>query len=621
MNWIAALYLVVGSACATLAAVQGPAWWSQRASGFNLTAAFAMLAAGLAMLALVELAMLSAVSVEAWSRAVWWMHYPVLVGMVAMVLFVHNDRRGPWMALGWSAVGLRALVALVNLFSEKNIAFRDITGIETVILFGQPVTVGIGEPSLWMPVAQLSLVMLLVFVMRSVWAGRHDEKRQWVVPIGIAVLTLIMGGLISSIVSFWGLIQVPTFGALLFLPLLVMAGYRLSLDRIRTQRLANELVLKDFALQDSQQQLVLATEVTKAGVFGIDLAAGKMWATPQVFVMFGLDLAESSDLNRLEDSPRVLLDRIHPEDRPRFNALMQAEHASDQMQRLEYRVRLSSGELRWHLLQASVCMSADGRRQLMGALMDITESKHIEAEVAQQRLEFERLASVVSLGELSTSLAHELNQPLTIIMSNAEVAQQLLSQDSPDFHQAREAIDDVIVANEHAASLIRRLRRMLGRGEAAQSEVAVKELIESVLQLMRVELTHRQVSVVLPQVDCGAVVMADRVALEQVMVNLISNACDAMSDLPPPERKLTISAVQEEGSVVIDVSDMGVGLPADPDVLFSPFHSSKPSGLGLGLAIAKSIVTSYDGELHATTNQAGGAVFSVRLPVMTAVAP
>lgn len=607
MNWIWGAYLMVGSACATLAIVQAYVWLLQRRTGFNLNAAFALMAMAVAMLAAVELAMLSADSVEAWTMALWWLHYPVLAVMVAVVLFFQLQSGGGWTSVGWVAVGLRALVAFLNLFTTPNVVFRDVTAIETVLLLGYPVTVGVGVPSPWMAVAHASLVLLLVFLIQRLWAARHQERRLWVLLVGAGMLVFVAGGVASAIISFWGIVRVPTFGTLLFLPILIMMGYLLSIDRIRVPQLAGELSVKSEALEGSERQLALATQVAKAGIFSIDLKTGALWATSQTLRMFGLDPAG-------RHSREALLECIHPEDRPRMQAFLHAAHNVGHLQRLEYRLALPSGEQHWHNVQGSVHTGSAGSDRLMGAIIDVTERKQIESEATRQRIELEHLSRVATLNELSTTLAHELNQPLSIIMSNAEAAQQLLRRPDIDVAELVVIIDDIIVADEHAGAMIQRLRRMLSRGESVPNVVKVDELVASVLQLMRSELAHRHVRVDLNREANDGTALADRVALEQVLVNLITNACDAMIEVAPADRVLTITTARDGDWVVIHVADVGAGLGAEPTRLFEAFYTTKQDGLGMGLSISKSIMANHGGRLEANDNQPRGAVFSMYLP-------
>lgn len=234
------------------------------------------------------------------------------------------------------------------------------------------------------------------------------------------------------------------------------------------------------------------------------------------------------------------------------------------------------------------------------------------------RREWDHDSRAAILNELSITLVHELHQPLSIIMSNAEMAQRSAGQGDLDAAQIGALMDDIIVANEYAAALLKRLRCKLNGDGMKPSVVKVNDLIASVLRLMRSNLAHRQVQVEFKQAEPCCAVLADRVALEQVLINLINNGCKAMDQLAPADRVLTITATLDGEWVVVQVADVGVGLPPDPSLMFAPFYTTSPQGLGIGLSIVTSIMASHDGYLQASAGQPKGAVFSMHLPAMEA---
>jgi C4-dicarboxylate-specific signal transduction histidine kinase len=221
------------------------------------------------------------------------------------------------------------------------------------------------------------------------------------------------------------------------------------------------------------------------------------------------------------------------------------------------------------------------------------------------------------LGELSGSLVHELSQPLTAILSNAHAAQLLLEHSEPDLHQLRDILGDITADDERAGEVIRRLRQLLKRGEVQFQPLRVNELVEEVLKLLRSELLDRGVTVQTKLAPKLPVLQADRVQLQQVLINLVTNACDAMADMPRAARALTVrTELYGDDVVLISVCDAGTGIAEGKlEQVFEPFFSSKANGMGLGLSISRTIVNAHGGRLRAEHNPVRGAMFHLMLPV------
>lgn len=230
----------------------------------------------------------------------------------------------------------------------------------------------------------------------------------------------------------------------------------------------------------------------------------------------------------------------------------------------------------------------------------------------QQRDELAHLGRVAVLGELSGSLAHELAQPLTAILANAEAALQVALRDSGVPREIHEMLRDIIKDDARAAAMIARLRSLLARHEVRREPVDLNHIVRDVLALVHSDLIARNVSVTLRLAPRPLLVLADTVQMQQVLLNLVVNACEAMMAAPPAERRLTIATRAHEGGRRIEcsVTDRGHGIPPHLlDQLFEPFVTTKQDGLGLGLAICRSIVEAHGGRLTAQNARDGGAVF------------
>jgi signal transduction histidine kinase len=243
--------------------------------------------------------------------------------------------------------------------------------------------------------------------------------------------------------------------------------------------------------------------------------------------------------------------------------------------------------------------------------------KQTEQEIAQQRNQLAHLSRVSMLGELSGSLAHELNQPLASILSNAQAAQRFLAHPQPDLNELRDILEDIVAEDKRAGEVIRRLRRMLKKGELQRQSLCANELIQDVLKLVRSDLLDKGVIARSELALNLPVLHADRLGLQQVLINLVMNACDSMAEMAREDRQLTIcTGLAGNDSVLVSVSDNGLGIAQEKlEQVFEPFYTNKAHGMGLGLSVCRTIITVHGGKLWANNNSGRGATFQFTLPV------
>jgi len=282
--------------------------------------------------------------------------------------------------------------------------------------------------------------------------------------------------------------------------------------------------------------------------------------------------------------------------------------------RMEYECS-GSGAARWFEFSAIPLRRNEG-----GAVLshrDITRRKEAEIAVEQQRQELTHLTRVGILGQLSGALAHELNQPLTAILSNAQAAQRLLAREPLDREELRVALADIVEADKRADDVIRRLRDLLRKGKAQFRSLDLNDVVRDALELAHSDLVMREVTTTCRMAPDLPAVRGDRIQLQQIVLNLIANACEAMMGTEPGRRALTVATARGDNQTVqIIVSDSGAGI--DPDMqarLFEPFFTTKKQGLGLGLPICNSIATVHGGYMKAGNGPGGGAEFIVTLPI------
>jgi signal transduction histidine kinase len=257
---------------------------------------------------------------------------------------------------------------------------------------------------------------------------------------------------------------------------------------------------------------------------------------------------------------------------------------------------------------------------VLASIVDITERKLAELEAARQRHELTHLARVTSLGELSSSLAHELTHPLTAILSNAQAAQRFLANDDVDLNELREILNDIVAEDQRAGEVIHRLRSLLKKGESQKhcDDVDINEVARDVLKLMRNDLINQNVTVDTDLAQNLPAIRADRVQLQQVVLNLLLNACEAITDSDASERQLLIASKLENGAVRMSVTDRGGGIPEKKlEQVFERFFTTKKEGMGLGLSICRTIINAHQGKIWATNNAHCGTTFHFSLPIVS----
>lgn len=249
--------------------------------------------------------------------------------------------------------------------------------------------------------------------------------------------------------------------------------------------------------------------------------------------------------------------------------------------------------------------------------------RRAENEAQRRRAEIAHASRLATMGELTASIAHEINQPLGAILSNADAAEMLLDAQDPQLDEVRQIIDDIRRDDLRASEVVQRLRRLLTRKEMEWQRLDINDVITDVIKVVRAEARRRRVRIETDLAPAPPPIQGDRVHLQQVVLNLLLNAMDAMTGLPAASRRVSISTIRRpSGEVEVFVADRGRGiLPESMPKLFDSFYTTKENGLGMGLSIARSIIEAHGGRISAETNPYGGAVFRFVLPAMVSPEP
>ncbi len=313
------------------------------------------------------------------------------------------------------------------------------------------------------------------------------------------------------------------------------------------------------------------------------------------------------------------LARIHPDDCPAVLKFTRKLHeGGSEVESVEYRFMHPVHGLTWlcHLTRVLDRNAAGLATRVVGAIQDITQRKQAECETTELRRELAHVTRVSMLGELAASMAHELNQPLAAILSNAQAARRFLAAPGADLDTIRDILDDIVRDDKRAGDVIHRLRSMVQKKQVMVPDALdLNELVHDALHLLNSELISRNVDLELGLAPSLPAVHAGRVEMQQVLLNLMVNAMDAVQEKPVDQRKIRVATLAVKGAVRVAVRDWGDGILDHlmPDI-FRPFFTTKQQGLGMGLAVSRSMIDSCGGRLWAENDPGGGALFQFELP-------
>ncbi|HEU4890749.1 MAG TPA: PAS domain S-box protein [Vicinamibacterales bacterium] len=361
-------------------------------------------------------------------------------------------------------------------------------------------------------------------------------------------------------------------------------------------------------LRRSEAFLVEAQLLSQVGSFSWQVATDEITWSEQLYRIFGID----------RDAPvtfEVIASRVHPEDLPAFQEQVARSRQDGSDVQLEIRLLMPDRTVKYIHVVAH-CREDSGEREYIGAVQDVTQRRHSEDVLAKARSELAHVARVTSLGVLTASIAHEVNQPLAGIMTNAGTCLRMLDADPPNLEGARETVRRTIRDGNRASDVMTRLRALFSKKDFSLESLDLNEATREVIALSLSDLRRHRVILQSELADDLPFVTGDRIQLQQVILNLLRNASDAMVDVHERPRTLLVKTEPESGNRVrVTVRDVGVGLsPQNLDSLFDAFYTTKSGGMGIGLFVSRSIIERHHGRLWAQPNDGPGATFLFTIP-------
>jgi PAS domain S-box-containing protein len=322
-------------------------------------------------------------------------------------------------------------------------------------------------------------------------------------------------------------------------------------------------------------------------------------------------------LDLVQSHPEAWMTAVHPEDREvAAKSFWEGVHSGEGFAMETRSLRAQDGTYRWHLQQAVVLRDSDGRvLKFVGTTTDIDDQKRAEEALRQAQGDLARINRVTTMGELTASLAHELCQPISGAITNANVCLRTLGRDNPNLDEVRGAVTKIVRDAQRAAEIISRIRSQFEKSVPNQESLNVNEIIPETIALLRDEAMRHNISIRTELAADLPQIVGDRVQLQQVAMNLIVNSIEAMKDVDGARELVVQSQRAENEQILVSFSDTGIGLPPQfSEQIFDPFFTTKPHGTGMGLRISRSIIESHGGRLWAVGSPGRGATFHLHLP-------
>jgi PAS domain S-box-containing protein len=568
----------------------------------------------------------------AMGTGIWSMHY---IGMLAFILPIPVAYQWPTVLLPLLAAILASAIALYVVSRQKMGASRAVVG---SVLMGAGIAsmhyIGMAamrlsatcqfDPFLVVLsvvfAVSISLVALwITFHFRNVKTGIGPEKLAGAVVMGAAIPVMHYTGMAAVSFTPSGMladmthtVSISTLGtAGIAAVTIIVLGLALLTSWLDRGFAARTLELQEQKLQRSEAYLAEAQRLTHTGSWAWRVA-GKdaVHLSEEWYRIYGFDP---------ENGPPAIeerLQRIHPEDRARWQAVLDRAIAEESNYEVVFRILLPDGSVKHiHTLGHPVLNASGDLAQFVGSSTDITQRKLAEEALRQAQADLAHVSRMTTMGELTASLAHEVNQPIAAAVTDANTCLRWLMRDQPDLEEAREAASRMAKDATRVADIVSRIRLLFKNISLQRELVDVNEVIREMIVLLAGEATQYAIAVRTELASDLPQVMGDRVQLQQVLMNLVLNGMEAMKDVDTARELIINSQPAKNEQVMVSVSDTGVGLPPQQaDQIFNAFFTTKPSGTGMGLRISRSIIESHGGRLWAANNSPRGASFCFTLP-------
>ena len=553
--------------------------------------------------AIIELALLHTTAIQTYSELLQLEVTFIYLLLISLVWLVSIQLGSYQRWLAGVIIAIWSVALIVNFVSPGSLVYTKVEEINRSMAFwGEFYNVGFGPANPWNLLANIGVVLIIIYVIiNSMKAWQRGEQRRAVRLGGSIVVFMLLAGTHSMLVDN-GIISTPYMVSFFYLAIVLAMSYELVSQAIQAPLLALEIEANQKRWQDLLENVQLA-------VIAVDSKGMINYTNPYLQNLTGYsedELAQKHATMLLPDAEqKVLQDRLQQalESGPRPHS--------------QWRIKCATGEER-HLSWSSIRQfDADGSvAGLVSIGSDITEQIKAQHDLQHTQLEMERMARVNIMGELASTMAHELNQPLAAILSNAQAAQKYLDSESPELSEVKNILDDIVRDDQRASEIIKRIRVLLKNEEITKERFDLNAAIREVIAMLSNEIKENDFNVTEHYASETLLVYTGRIEMQLVMLNLMSNALKVMKESFNKKRRLSVRTSIFDHTAQVEIADTGPGISSERfDSLFERFATDGKDGLGLGLSICRRIIERFGGRIWAENAAAGGAVFSFTLPL------
>lgn len=606
MNWMTISWSMMASASIVIGMMHLLIWRRNTSRDYYIYSSIMAVSAG--VLTLTELALAQSVSLSALPAILRLGNVSVGATLVAMTWFLHRYLGSGRRFLLLTITGLWSCGLVVNFLSPWSLTFAEVTGLQEMTTFwGDKYHLVIGQGNPWKLLADAASLLVAVFAVdTSIQAWRSGKKRQAAVTGGAITFFIIAAGIHTPLVDA-GIVKTPYLISVAFVAIVVALNYELVRNVSLTLDRAREI-------EAGQRRWNSLLTNVQLAVLDLDQAGIIRYANPFFLETTGFEAKAILGRHVSEVIPAGL----HPE----FSERLQQGLAGAPRPSSRWPIRSTTGENRTFDWSTVGLRAVDGSPDgLLTIGADVTPQIKVQGELDQTRRDLDRVSRANILGEFVSAIAHELNQPLTAVLANAQVARRYLDSTPPGIADTREMLDLIIRDDKRAAEIIRRLHSLVARGKVQREPLDLNALIRETVDLCDREIRYRGIIVTLDLEAELSPILAGRVEVQQVVLNLLFNALQALEALEQVEkenRRIRMATRSANGKVSFTIEDTGKGLTKSVrDNLFTPFGRGESGGIGLGLTICLRIIEAHGGSIRAEHVARGGARFVVDLPLST----
>jgi len=347
--------------------------------------------------------------------------------------------------------------------------------------------------------------------------------------------------------------------------------------------------------------------ISMTGSIALNRLTGEHYWSEETYRIFGLDPSVTPGFE-------AVLTRVHSDDLAQVEAAIQRIQRGETDVRLEYRALMADGAVKHLLVLVNPAHAEDDGENVSGVIMDVTAAKLAEEEMNRAQADLTRVTRIATMAELTASIAHEINQPISGILTNSEACLRWIDRPQPDLVEAREAVERAVLGARRVSEVVRQLRAIFARKAPEPTHFQLGSVVRSTLPLLRAHLNQHRAAIVVDLADEEPEILADQVQVQQVLINLIMNGLQAPRTAGV-DRRLIVATSHGEREVTLTVTDNGAGIDDDKlSAIFEPFFTTKSEGMGMGLSICRSIVESHGGTMFARNNGSAGATVGFTFP-------